>query len=73
MTVKDLKIGERGTVKKISGDKVLKRRMMDMGITRGTDIVVTKFSPLNDPIEIQVRDFQVIIRKENAASIELAS
>ena len=71
MTVKDLKIGESGEVEKLSGDKVLKRRMMDMGITRGTNIMVTKFSPLGNPIEIKVRDYQITIRKENAATIEL--
>ena len=71
MTLKDVKIGESCTVKKISGEGALKRRIMDMGITKGAQIYVRKVAPLGDPIEITVRDYELSIRKGDAELIEV--
>ena len=71
MTLRDVKIGESCTVKKIRGEGALKRRIMDMGITRGVQIYVRKVAPLGDPIEITVRDYELSIRKGDAELIEV--
>ena len=71
MTLKDVKIGESCTVKKIRGEGALKRRIMDMGITKGARIYVRKVAPLGDPIEITVRNYELSIRKEDAQLIEV--
>lgn len=71
MTLKDLKIGEKGTVKKINGEGAVKRRIMDMGITKGTEIYVRKVAPLGDPIELTVRGYELSIRKADAENIEM--
>ena len=71
MTLRDVKIGESCTVKKIRGEGALKRRIMDMGITRGVKIYVRKVAPLGDPIEITVRDYELSIRKGDAELIEV--
>ena len=71
MTLKDVKIGSTCTVKKIHGEGALKRRIMDMGITRGTQIFVRKVAPLGDPIEITVRGYELSIRKNDAGLIEV--
>ena len=70
-TVKDLKIGESGIVKKLYGEGPLKRRIMDMGITKGVEVRVRKFAPLGDPIELTVRGYELSIRKADAAMIEV--
>ena len=71
MTLKDVKVGESCTVKRIHGEGALKRRIMDMGITRGVQIYVRKVAPLGDPVEITVRDYELSIRKKDAELIEV--
>ena len=71
MTLKEAKIGSIVTVKKINGTGALKRRIMDMGITRGAQIYVRKVAPLGDPIEVTVRNYELSLRKEDAANIEV--
>ena len=68
-TLKTAKCGETVTVTKIDGEGAVKRRMMDMGITKGTPIVVRKVAPLGDPVEITVRGYELSIRKADADSI----
>lgn len=68
-TLKTAKCGETVTVTKIDGEGALKRRMMDMGITKGTAITVRKVAPLGDPVEISVRGYELSIRKADADSI----
>ena len=71
MTLKDVKIGETCKVKRIHGEGALKRRIMDMGITKGVEIYVRKVAPLGDPVEITVRDYELSIRKGDAELIEV--
>ncbi len=66
MTLKDVKIGKTARVVKLLGEGALKRRIMDMGITKGVEIYVRKVAPLGDPIEIMVRGYELSIRKEDA-------
>lgn len=70
-TLKDVKIGEVATVKKLNGEGAIKRRIMDMGITKGTNIYVRKVAPLGDPIEITVRGYELSLRKADAETIEV--
>lgn len=70
-TLKDAKIGETVTAKKISGEGAIKRRIMDMGITKGTEIYVRKVAPLGDPVEITVRGCELSLRKVDAEMIEV--
>ena len=70
MTLKEAKIGSTVTVKKINGAGAL-RRIMDMGITKGAQIYIRKVAPLGDPIEVTVRNYELSLRKEDAASIEV--
>ena len=70
-TLKDVKIGEVCTVKKLNGEGAIKRRIMDMGITKGVNIYVRKIAPLGDPIEITVRGYELSLRKADAESIEV--
>lgn len=69
-TLKDAKIGSTVTVKKLSGEGAVKRRIMDMGITKGTEIYVRKVAPLGDPIEVTVRGYELSLRKADAEMIE---
>ena len=69
-TLREAKIGETVTVKRIHGEGALKRRIMDMGITKGTQIYVRKVAPLGDPIEVTVRDYELSLRKADAEMIE---
>ena len=71
MTLKDAKPGTTVQVLKISGENVLKRRVMDMGITKGIPIFVRKVAPLGDPVEITVRGYELSVRKEDAQIIEV--
>ncbi|MBQ7203822.1 MAG: ferrous iron transport protein A [Eubacterium sp.] len=71
MTLRDVKIGDTCKVKRIHGEGALKRRIMDMGITKGVEIYVRKVAPLGDPIEITVRDYELSIRKGDAELIEV--
>lgn len=68
-TLKSIKCGETVTVTKLEGEGAIKRRIMDMGITKGTDIYVRKVAPLGDPIEITVRGYELSIRKNDAEMI----
>lgn len=70
-TLKEAKIGSTVTVKKLSGEGVVKRRIMDMGITKGTEIYVRKVAPLGDPIEVTVRGYELSLRKADAEMIEV--
>ncbi len=72
MTLKDCKPGSRVVIKKIHGQGMTKRRIMDMGLTKGCEIFVRKVAPLGDPIEIQVRSYELSIRKADAEMIEVA-
>lgn len=68
-TLKDIKVGSRATVIKLEGEGAIRRRIMDMGITKGTEILVKKVAPLGDPLELTVRGYQLSIRKEDARKI----
>lgn len=70
-TIHDMKIGETTKVKKLYGDGAVKRRIMDMGITKGVEIYLRKVAPLGDPIEVKVRNYELSIRKEDAKLIEV--
>ena len=70
-TLRDAKIGDTVKVVKLHGEGAIKRRIMDMGITRGVDIYVRKVAPLGDPIEVNVRDYELSIRKADAEMIEV--
>ncbi|MCC0689053.1 MULTISPECIES: FeoA family protein [unclassified Clostridioides] len=67
--LKDIKCGETVKVKKLGGEGATRRRIMDMGITRGVDVFIRKVAPLGDPIEITVRDYELSIRKSDAEKI----
>ena len=71
-TLREAKIGETVTVKRIHGEGALKRRIMDMGITKGTEIYVRKVAPLGDPVEVNVRGYELSIRKSEAENIQVA-
>ena len=68
-TLKDAKVGETVRVKKLYGEGPVKRRIMDMGITKGVDVFVRKVAPLGDPIEVTVRGYELSIRKADAEMI----
>lgn len=68
-TLNEVKCGNTASVQKLSGEGVLKRRIMDMGITKGTEIFVRKVAPLGDPIEITVRGYELTLREKEAEKI----
>ncbi len=68
-TLRDIKCGDTVTVLKLSGEGAVKRRIMDMGITKGTPIFVRKVAPLGDPIEVTVRGYELSLRKVDAEMI----
>ena len=70
-TLRDVKIGETVTVIKLHGEGAFKRRIMDMGITKGPSIYVRKVAPLGDPIEVTVRNYELSLRKADAEMIEV--
>lgn len=70
-TLKDVKVGETVTVKKLHGEGAVKRRIMDMGLTKGVEIYVRKVAPLGDPVEITVRGYELSLRKSDAEMVEL--
>lgn len=72
-TLKDAKAGEIVTVNKICGEGPLKRRIMDMGITKGVQILVRKMAPLGDPMQLSLRGYELSLRKDDAAMIEVKS
>ena len=71
MTLKEVSIGRTVNVLKILGEGPIKRRIMDMGITKGVEVTVRKVAPLGDPIELTVRGYELSIRKEDAQMIEV--
>ena len=71
MTLRDVKVGKTVKVVKLCGEGPLKRRIMDMGITKGVEIYVRKVAPLGDPIELNLRGYELSIRKEDAEKIEI--
>ncbi|MBQ8622883.1 MAG: ferrous iron transport protein A [Oscillospiraceae bacterium] len=71
MTLKEAKIGQTVTVKKLNGEGAVKRRIMDMGITKGVSVYVRKVAPLGDPIEVTVRGYELSLRKADADNIEV--
>ena len=70
-TLREAKIGQTVKVVKLHGEGPIKRRIMDMGITRGTEIKVRKFAPLGDPLELTVRGYELSLRKADAEMIEV--
>lgn len=70
-TLKDVKVGETVKVKGIIGDGALKRRVMDMGITKNAQVFVRKVAPLGDPVEITVRGYELSLRKADAEIVEV--
>ncbi len=70
-TLREVKPGERATIVKLHGQGAVKRRIMDMGLTKGTEIFVRKVAPLGDPIEINARDYELSLRKADAEMIEV--
>ena len=70
-TLKDAKIGETVTVVKLTGEGAVKRRIMDMGVTKGVQIYVRKVAPRGDPIEVTVRNYELSLRKADAEMIEV--
>ena len=72
MNLKDVKVGSTVKVVKLTGEGPVKRRIMDMGITKGVEIYVRKVAPLGDPIEVNVRGYELSVRNADAAMIEVA-
>ena len=70
-TLKDVQVGETVTVAKLHGEGPVKRRIMDMGLTKGTKVYVRKVAPLVDPVEVNVRGYELSIRKNDAEMIEV--
>ena len=70
-TLKDVKVGQDAKVVKLHGEGAVKRRIMDMGITKGVDVNIRKVAPLGDPVEITVRGYELSIRKADAEMIEV--
>lgn len=70
-TLRDAKVGETVQVSAIRGEGAVKRRIMDMGLTRGTEVYVRKLAPLGDPMELTVRGYELSLRKADAEMIEL--
>ncbi|NGM16463.1 FeoA family protein [Xiamenia xianingshaonis] len=68
-TLRDVGIGQTATVRRLAGAGALKRHLMDMGITKGTEVFVRKVAPLGDPLEVTVRGYELSLRKEEAASV----
>ena len=71
MTLRDAQVGSTVVVTKIEGDSAYKRRIMDMGITKGSELYIRKVAPLGDPIEITVRNYELSLRKADAEMIEV--
>lgn len=71
LTLNDLKVGETAVVVRLHGQGAVRRRIMDMGITKGVPVRITKFAPLGDPVEINVLDYELTIRKSDCALIEV--
>ena len=72
MTLNELEVGKTAKVVRLNGEGAVKRRIMDMGLTKGTEVTVRKVAPLGDPIEITVRGYELSIRKDEASKVEVA-
>ena len=72
-TLRDVKIGHTARVVRVQGEGALRRRIMDMGITRGVEVTVRKVAPLGDPLELTVRGYELTLRKADAEMIEVES
>jgi ferrous iron transport protein A len=70
-TLDKVKVGEKVAVTGITGDGPIKRRIMDMGITRGTEIFVRKYAPMGDPMELNLRGYELSLRKKDASIIQV--
>ena len=70
-TLKDVKCGQSVSVVKLHGEGAVKRRIMDMGITKGTEVYIRKVAPLGDPVEVTVRGYELSLRKADAQLIEV--
>ena len=70
-TLREVKVGETATVVKLHGEGATKRRIMDMGITKGVDVKIRKVAPLGDPVEVTVRGYELSLRKADAEMIEV--
>ncbi len=70
-TLKEAKVGETVKVVKLTGEGAVKRRIMDMGITKGVEVYVRKVAPLGDPVEVTVRGYELSLRKDDASMIEV--
>ena len=70
-TLRQVKVGQTCVVKRVHGEGALRRRIMDMGITKGVEIYVRKVAPLGDPVEVTVRGYELSLRKEDAQMIEV--
>ena len=70
-TLRDARVGETVTVAKLHGEGAVKRRIMDMGITKGVDIYVRKVAPLGDPVEVTVRGYELSLRRADAEMVEI--
>ena len=72
MTLRDAKVGETVKVVKLHGEGAVKRRIMDMGITKGVEIYIRKVAPLGDPVEVTIRGYELSLRKADAEMIDVA-
>ena len=70
-TLKDVKIGQRAVIARIHGEGALKRRMMDMGLTKGAEVYLRKAAPFGDPVEIMIRGYALTLRRDDAGMIEI--
>lgn len=70
-TLRDAAIGEKAEILKLHGEGAVRRRIMDMGLTKGTEVCVRKIAPLGDPIELTVRGYELSLRKKDAENIEI--
>jgi len=70
-TLRQAQVGQTVKVVKLHGEGALRRRMMDMGITRGTEIYIRKIAPLGDPVEVNIRGYELTLRKEDAEIVEI--
>lgn len=71
MTLKDAKVGSTVVVTKIAGEGAYKRRIMDMGLTKGSKLFIRKVAPLGDPVELTVRGYELTVRKNDAECVEV--
>ena len=71
MTLNELEIGERAIIKKVGGEGVLRRRLLDMGLTPRTEVMIRKVAPMGDPIELHLRGYELTIRIDDAKNIDV--